>query len=245
MEALRIAEPADRPLVGGDEFPSDIGQQRFPVAKLQLFQDTYFNYAGDLFDQSGVMEASFPGATAYASRDVGRYQRRFDRRKDNCAVFDGSNLWITDQYSHFYYHWFCDALPRLAAALASHRCQVKRLLLPRRVYDKQYVRDSLKFWPEIELVVPPESGGHGIVENLLISTRVSETPMVHPEHVVTVADRYRLRTAQTANRQKKRRIYISRRNARVRRVENEAEIKPVLDRFGIETIAMEELPLDE
>ena len=119
MEALQIAELADRLRLGGDDFPSDIGPKGYPKAKLQMFQNTYFNYAGDLFDQNGVMETSFPSAAAYNSRDVGRYQRRFDRREENCVRFDRAYLWITDQYSHFYYHWFCDALPRLAAALAS------------------------------------------------------------------------------------------------------------------------------
>ena len=82
------------------------------------------------------------------------------------------------------------------------------------------------------------------MENLLISARVNETPMVHPEHVGAVADRYRPAESYPIFRQGNRRIYISRRNARVRRVDNEAEIKPVLERFGIETVAMEEMPLE-
>lgn len=229
----------------GEDFPGGIGPQYLPSIQLKVFEQIRFNQAGDLFDQEGVIEDCFPSSVAFERRDLERFQRRFDRINENYDQFAEPCLWITDQYSHFYYHWFCDALPRLAASLANEQCQVRRLLLPRRVYDKQYVRDSLKNWPEIGVIAPPEVGRSGVAEKLYLTTRVNETPMVHADLIGAVIDRYRSNINLLQKNNSGKRIYVSRRNARVRRVVNEVEIEPVLHRHGFETVIMEDLSLDD
>lgn len=240
-----IEESYGRAYNSGDEFPAGIGPQCLPPINLKVFEQIRFNHSGDLFDINSVIEDCFPSKAAFENRDIDRFERRFKRLYENPDLFEGAYLWITDQYSHFYYHWFCDALPRLAASIVNEKCQIRRLLLPRRVYDKQFVRDSLRYWPEVELVVPPEVGRSGIAEQLHVTSRVNETPMVHTELIGAVIERYRSRTGQLQTDKSGKRIYISRKNARARRIVNEPEFAPVLERHGFETVVMEELSLDD
>ena len=240
-----VEEAGGQALFCGDEFPADVGPQFLPPICLKVFEQIRFNHSGDLFDLDSVIEDCFPSKAAFEKRDIDRFDRRFNRIGENPDVFEGAYLWITDQYSHFYYHWFCDALPRLAASIANERCQIRRLLLPRRVYDKQFVRDSLKYWPDVELVEPPEGGRSGIAEQLHVTSRVNETPMVHTELIGAVIERYRARTGQLQTDKSGKRIYVSRKNARARRIVNESEFAPVLKRHGFESVVMEELSLDD
>ncbi|MGI9400241.1 MAG: glycosyltransferase family 61 protein [Rhizobiaceae bacterium] len=242
MEAVSEAGLTDLDR-SGDVFPGYINSGQTPSISLKILEQIRFNYHGDLFDVNGVIEDSFPGYDAYLSRDIARFQRRFNRLGDRCEVLDGSYLWITDRYSHFYYHWFCDALPRLAALLEDNQCQERQLLVPRRVYDKNYVRESLKYWPEIEVLVPPVADRIGVAEHLFLMSRLNETPMVNSEYVEKVANKYRLQTDMSSTGINPKRVYVSRRNARVRRIVNEADIIPILERYDFEILAMEELSL--
>lgn len=214
-----------------------------PAVWLRVYADVYFNEAGDVFSESGVLEESFPSIAAFNDRDSAKFGRRHKRAIENPCDFTGPFLWITDQYSHFYYHWFCDALPRLAAYCRYTSAGISRLMLPRRVFDQHFVRESLEYWSEFSLAEPPQAGCSGKVDQLHIVTRTNVTPQVNAGLINDVAHRFRARETADVNLRPGRRIYVSRKQARVRRVLNEAEIEPVLTKHGFEVMVMESMPL--
>jgi capsular polysaccharide biosynthesis protein len=216
-----------------------------PAVWLRTYTEMYFNEAGDIFGENGVLEESFPSIDAFNDRDVAKFGRRHKRAFENPSDFTGPFLWITDRHSHFYYHWLCDALPRLAAFCRYSSAATSRLMLPRRVVEQHFVRESLEYWPEFRLAEPPQAGGSGRVDQLHIVTRTNVTPQVNAGLINDVVHRFRASQTAGADLLPGRRIYVSRKQARVRRVLNESEIEPVLARHGFEIMVMESMPLDK
>jgi capsular polysaccharide biosynthesis protein len=215
------------------------GPERFGAEALQRLQDIAVNEAGELFDRDGVLEASFETYAAYCSRDKARYERRAQRLRGELPDIAGSYLWITDRLSHFYYHWFCDALPRLEAALGAET-STYTLLLPRRVLEQQFVRESLKAWPEITVAIA--AGVPGVrVSELRVPPRAAETPDVNGSLLRRVAGRICRHFPGAGSR----RIFVSREGARIRRLENEKEIGVILAAHGFEIVAMEQMAFAE
>src|SRR5687768_202912 len=58
------------------------------------------------------------------------------------VVFEGEAAWIVDNWSHGYFHWLADALPRLF--VIRDRTPDLVLLLPHRYKEIEFVRSSLK-----------------------------------------------------------------------------------------------------
>lgn len=201
------------------------------------YEGVAFNEAGELFGSRGVLEASFATNAAYENRDRTRYERRAQRIDSRLPVIEGEHLWITDRLSHFYYHWLCDALPRLEGVSAGSG-KTRRLMLPRRVAQQQFVGDSLPAWAEFEPVCPSGSDGSGRAETLLVTGRAAETPLVNRNLVRHVSARLVRHFGRPVSRSG-RRIYVSRAGARMRRVANEADILGVLRRHGFECVHME------
>jgi capsular polysaccharide biosynthesis protein len=151
-------------------------------------------------------------------------------------------VWICDRLSHNYYHWICDALPRLEAYLLRH--ETARLMLPRRVHDQPFVRDCLAVYHNVEAVEPPPKGQAGRMERVwLIGVPAPEAR----QHPLLMAS---LRTRLTASlgggiAPSGKRLHVSRAGARFRRLANEAALAPVFARHGYETVHLERMPFGE
>ena len=206
--------------------------------------DIAFNEAGELFGDDGVLECSFSTSKAFRDRDVARYARRAKRLARDLPLMSGEFVWVTDRLSHFYYHWMCDALPRVEWAANSGNGP-RRLLLPKRVIDQPFVKESLTAWPEFEIAVASGDGGSGRIERLWIAPRAAQTPQVDRDLIGAVAHRLGTEFALETKAPRKRRIYISRAAARTRRIANEAAFLPVLRKYQIEVVRMEEQSLIE
>jgi capsular polysaccharide biosynthesis protein len=212
-------------------------------AAARRFRDVLVNENGELFSRDGVLEASFETLAAYEARDRARYGRRARRLSGEVAVMAESYLWITDRLSHFFYHWFCDALPRLELALDAEPAPVPDLLLPQRILHQPFVRESLKAWPQVTITALAGTPGARVGE-LLVPQRAAETPQVDGPLVRRVAERLG-RLAAGGRKSGSRRIFVSRQGSRIRRVENESEIAGVLAAHGFEIVAMEHLTLQD
>jgi capsular polysaccharide biosynthesis protein len=224
---------------------SDDTAEFTPAVFCEFYSNVYFNNTGEIFDEFDVLAASFPSQPAYNARDRARFIRKGRRAREDYVYFHGEYVWIVDRLSHFYFHWLCDCLPRLEA-LTRWRNAKLRLLLPARIHELPFVRQSLLAWPEIELVAPPKSSRNGKAERLIIPTRAAETPAIHPPLIRHVAQRLRDffsgTVAQSPNME---RIYFSRKNVRKRRVSNCAEVEKLFADNGFAIIQMDRLKLEE
>jgi len=136
-----------------------------------------------------------------------------------------------------YAHWILDALPRLSLLPYLRRSDVKII-----------VSNTLKPWQAESLNllgVDPEkiivlNNRHLQLEVLHLPSYIGQPGTIHP-----IACRWLRRnfvSKETGGA--RRRLYITRRHAR-RRVVNESELEPILDRYGFEIIATEKLSFAE
>lgn len=209
--------------------------------ELRFYQNVVFNEAGELFSRDDVLEESFQSDVAFSERDKPRFERKFRRAWDNPVMMSGEYLWATDRLSYFYFHWLCDVLPRLEAFFAKGRRDPPPLVIPQRIVGQPFVHASLAAWPEI-LVAPPRTERQSVKPEWLEAiSRPAEMPFVHGALLRAVSRR--LKTLASSSGKATRRVYVTRVSARVRRVENEHEIIPVLQRHGFEIVEMEKLAL--
>ncbi len=208
-----------------------------PAVTARLKADVFFSEAGELFDRNEVLPDSFLSPRHHA-RDIERFEKKRLRTIAHAVPAGGGQVWITDRLSHNYYHWLCDALPRLEAWLSMH--SEADLMLPLRVYSQPYVRDSLAAYPQVRLHLPPVEG-FGFLQTVWITSKVAGEGRHHPAFASMLAQR--LRNAFAAGvKPIGRRLYVSRANSRFRRLANEAEMKPVLERHGFEMVHLEKMP---
>jgi hypothetical protein len=135
-----------------------------------------------------------------------------------------------------YFHWWVDALPRLAVAEAAGVRRF-RVIVPDRMEDWQ--RESLE-----RLGVPsdrwePFGDDHWRVESLLFPSLLGYSGMVRP----WAADWLRRNLGVTKSSAGKRRIYLRRAKAGYRRVANEAELLPILKSYKFEMHETQGMPL--
>ena len=151
-------------------------------------------------------------------------------------------LFVTDEFSNGFFHWICDVLPRLEMlAKSSPESLEGRTLLVPAMADFSYVRPSLEAY---------RLGGLKILgrrervrcADLLVVPPVAPTGNYRPDLMHALRERFRKYFAVGVS---SRRIFISRAKAPKRRIANEAEILPVLQRHGFECVAPEFLPFAE
>ncbi len=170
--------------------------------------------------------------------------------QDVCVLIDYLNVRTN------YFHWFLDALPRIFAAEAYGRLSGRpfRILTPASLKPWQW--DSLMF-----LGVKPEQlldGGSCSVarswsfERLITSfshRHLRHSPTGHfdsfsPEAIQTLSSRLIAGSqAQQEKNEASRRLYISRGNVGLRRVNNEQTVMEFLAPYGFEMVTLDNLPL--
>lgn len=148
-------------------------------------------------------------------------------------------IWITDTWAKNYFHWILECLPRLFAL--RNQGIKSPLLIPEHIYNAHYVKESLS---DLGIEVFPFNFKQTIkVDSLFVASHDSPCAF-DPSYINGVILRFQeldLPEKKSANR----RIYISRRDAFKRKVENELELLPLLTRFGFEVLQMEKLNFKE
>ncbi len=241
IEATHFKGEMPRGLRAGDErFFEDHARYDLPSIWTVQLHDIVFNEAGELFDAQGVLEASFL-SPRHLARDIPRFARRHRLAWADPAPLPGAYLWITDRMSHNYYHWICDCLPRLEAWLLKHG--EADLLLPRRVMAQPFVTDSLQAYPQVRLTAQPD-GFSARVDQLTLPDRASAEGYQHPVLAAKVGARMRAHFALDVM-QGGDRLYVSRAHSRFRRLANEEEVLPVLQRHGFTRVHLERMRFGE
>src|SRR2546423_7416066 len=177
---------------------------------------------------------------------------RFLRRRRSVLKFFATNrllrrrkkfarqcLWITDDWSHGYFHWLADALPRLFAARDLARSLV--LLLPEGYERLEFVQSSLKLFSigGVEYVRDDEVY---VCERLFMPTHTA--PSGNYNEPLLCELRALILASCGARGRACERVYLSRGRAPKRRVRNEREILGVLGEFGFRVVHFEDYAFD-
>ena len=148
---------------------------------------------------------------------------------------------IAPAWYHNFYHWLVDILPRLANVTDSLKAGVP-IIVPDRLSRVQLHTLRLALAaagvPQAEVIAL--NGGTHHFARAIIPTRLSATlDMSH-------AQRNFMRAMMPGvDSQPSGRIYVSRRDAAIRRIVNEDEIEALLQRRGFRTVTMSGLPFEE
>ena len=158
------------------------------------------------------------------------------RGRERRDYLDG--LLISDLYLGGFFHWFCEILPKIAALVDAGIDLRERPVLVPECRDAEYVGESLAAYGLIPQVI--RQAEYAAVERLTFVPRLTPSGNVRPAVMRRLAERMRAHVDAVPGT---RRIYVSRGKAAKRRLLNEAELLPLLDRNGFQVVCMEELNL--
>jgi hypothetical protein len=229
-----------------DEAHLDLFQHEFerpiPESRLLRFENVSVSSEGLLFKGAKMLPESFAYAFEFDDwkrRSILKFlvTNHFLRKRRTIEI---PVLWITDYWSKGYFHWLTDALTRLF--VVRDRLDQLTLLLPTEFATRDFVKSSLNVFgvKRVEFIRPNE-----VVKcrRLLMPTHTA--PSGHFRDEVIQGVRTTLLNALGESHQGGERLYISRRLAGRRRIANETELTPVLEKFGFETVCAEELSFEQ
>jgi capsular polysaccharide biosynthesis protein len=137
-----------------------------------------------------------------------------------------------------YFHWWADTLPRLAVAEAAG-IRYYQVIVPKNMEDWQ--RESLERLGVTADRQEPFGDDHWQVESLLLPSLLGYSGMMRP----WAADWLRRRIGLPKPAGRRRRIYLRRDKAGYRRVANEADLLPILEKYKFEIRDTQGLSLGE
>ncbi len=147
-------------------------------------------------------------------------------------------IWISERWSHGYFHWFCDALTRLIA-WNDFQDRSNHLILPEHYSNYKYIVESISFFGFTASFLP--RGSTLFVNQLFMMEPTARPGNYHPPTIKKLNAFIRSKISDCAI---KSRIYISRSKAKVRRVLNESQCIPILHAFGFEVVHLEDLDFE-
>ncbi|MEZ5870556.1 MAG: glycosyltransferase family 61 protein [Nitratireductor sp.] len=195
--------------------------------------------SGEPFNQGELLAQYFSEDHHFLKRDRERFARRAARAEAEAVDLPGRHVLVSDRFSGNYYHWLCDSLPRLEAL-----CQSEpefSLLLPPVLAALPFVRQTLPAWPGVTIAEFPASAGAVRVEELAIPDHAARNGDHAAGLIAAVRERLVRHFGGDNGSKTQRRIHVSRAGARIRSLANEAELLPVFERHGFETVIFETL----
>lgn len=149
-------------------------------------------------------------------------------------------IFLALAWNHNYYHWMIDILPRVRLALPYLEAGIPVAVPPSlRASSREALALSLRYLGQAENILDLAPGVHRF-ERLIMPTNQTHSMDVLPE------SRDFLRASVGARRTGGgKRIYVSRRDAAVRIIANEAQLLPDLERRGFESVTLSGLSIVE
>ncbi len=145
-----------------------------------------------------------------------------------------SATWITERVYTNYSHWLSAHLPKLC--LLAQRGEMEGLILPKNC--GAVIGTSLRMLG----FDPKDFDTHGTNEVIEVDNlTLLQTDRFRPELLRPVRDMM----GHVPDRTPWRRIFVSRAGAEIRKLENEADLVPLLKKGGFELVAMEDLTFEE
>jgi len=142
-------------------------------------------------------------------------------------------------WAHKFYHWMIDFLPRLMLYDRYSHLQDVPIIVPKSA--PKFVAESIRLAGYLPKVTFLEDGAYRFGKLHLLS-RLAHAEYVCPEAICWLNEK--LSTAASSSVFAKR-LYISRRDAKIRFVSNEHELLDVLSEFGFEVVTMSGRPLPD
>ena len=164
---------------------------------------------------------------------IKKTQRILDKNKTAILCFD--------YWSDGYFHWICEALPRILLIEERLSSENIVLLLPERFRNSSFYTATLNAFRNIAFEWISEND---ILKctNLLVPGRVAPSGSNNPEYIKQVQKRMLEHFGNTLHPYKN--IYVSRKRTKRRKVLNEDKVIEMLQRFDFEIICFEDFSFE-
>lgn len=223
-----------------------------PAMNLLQINDVCVNPDGILFRGSKILSESFHFPYFYDTSGLRAMAKVIGRKAllkflaRNCLFrrfesIERNVIWCTDDWSHMYFHWITDSLPRLITF--RENAEKTTLILPGAFQKKEYVKASLKpfMFKDITYINKTFKCKH-----LEMSSHCAPSGNYNDILIKTLRNIY----TEYYQREKKycrygNKIYISRGKAFKRKITNEEECIKVLEAYGFKTIYFEDHPFEQ
>ena len=205
------------------------------------FENVRITAEGILFRDGLMMPESFARPENFRRWRRKRRNKRYEEGLRARPVREVDHVvWVTDDWSKGYFHWLADVLPRLV--IAADHLSNSTILLPARFADSALVKDSFRALGVIDLEFIKENETV-IAKQLYLPSHTVESGDFD-EAVINEVRRVMTVGVPQEHRPEKR-IYISRTQAKRRKIVNDNEVSAILADFGFETIFAENVSFAE
>ena len=147
-------------------------------------------------------------------------------------------VWISDEWSCFFFHWMTDALPRLEAC--ADYMNGHAVLLPKSYSQIPFVQESLALL-HVPVIYYDTTLPYWVNE-MLVPSHAAPTGNYNKKLIHGLRSRL---VVQTSNQKPSNRIYISRRKAEQRRLTNEDDVEVILRQYRFQVHYMEDYCLSD
>jgi capsular polysaccharide biosynthesis protein len=180
----------------------------------------------------------------------------FQRRKDSLKVFlrrlmmhwikrfkkqnikqIANVVWITNEWSHGYFHWITETFPVLIAMVNHRLIDGYQVVLPSDYLQHRFIKESLNIIGVTPLFMDVKTSIKS--KNLRTISTSLQPGNYNSELILGLRNKLRINSKTFV------RVFCSRRNADKRRVKNEAEIVSLLASFKFVTVMFELLSFEE
>lgn len=147
-------------------------------------------------------------------------------------------IYFLGSYPGNYFHWLIQMLPKMNIFENDPHLNSLPIILHQNA--KEFVKESLEIAGCLDRVIFLEEGVYEF-EQLHICTRIHSSFITYPSTIEWIKRNFV--TGEKSN--KKRRIYISRKDAKIRYITNEEELKPILEKYGFEILTLTDYSIKE
>ena len=163
----------------------------------------------------------------------------FKDLKDKEIIHIEKGSWVIDQKSWKYMHWFSDALQRIE--LISHKIEEYPVLLTNNYFNFHYIKSSLDILDIPYIEIDREKTYK--IKSLLITSHVAPAGNYDVNITKSLSKKFKKSISQNKSEDMKKRYWISRQNAAMRKIVNFSEIKSLIEEFNFEIINLEDYSL--
>jgi capsular polysaccharide biosynthesis protein len=223
----------------GEYFSHEL-QKELKDPKNSILKSVFINFQGYIFNFWGVKKEVSLNSLPFLYFLVPKQFLSFLLGKIKIKRKE-TTIWFTDKWSDSYFHWFCDSLPRLMIAFEKLEQRKATLILPRKLFTKGFIQESLHLLDiaEIEII---EENEIIYSKTLVISELTAPTGNFNPLIINRLRDMFQKKLLCNTQTNK---VYISRGKSSKRRILNESEVIEILAKKGFGIYYFEELSCEE
>lgn len=215
-------------------------QKIFPPVKLWQLKNVNITNEGIVFNRLKIFKQNL-NTNEYNSHLklykylAGKYLK-YKRKK----IVTRFCLAVFDSWSNGYFHWMCDVLPKLALLESTHSdCHI---LLPED-YTSAYISETLKHFDFKGIERIPKKC-YANVSDLYVCEKIAPSGNYNPQIMHMLRDKF---LSKNINKEVNgnERIYISRSKVERRKILNEDQMIPLLEKYGFKVIHFEDYSLSQ